>query len=246
MVLVGDRTIARRDFLRVLAGIGLGLMGMSMIVCRGREQKVPPKKGDMIALPPPKLDGETSVEKAIRGRRSERDFQNRPLSLAHLSQILWAAQGITDEGGELRAAPSAGAQYPLDVYTVIGQGGAEGLEAGVYSYHPHEHSLRLRSEGDFREDLTTACLGQRYMAEAPLSLIITAEYDRIRDRYGERGIRYAHIEMGHVGENIYLQAEALGMGTVMVGAFYDDEVAKALSLPPNHEPLGVMPIGYPR
>ncbi len=246
MVLTEDNTIARRDFLRALTVVGLGLVGVSSADCRRAEQKAAPRGEGEILLPPRKTDGAMSVEQAIEGRRSERDFQSRPLSLACLAQIVWAAQGITDEGGELRAAPSAGAQYPLDVYAVVGQGGVEQVEAGVYRYSPQQHSLRLLSEGDMRQSLSQACLGQRYMAEAPLSLIITAEYDRIRDRYGERGIRYAHIEVGHAGENIYLQVEALGLGTVMVGAFYDDEVAKALGLPSDHAPLGVMPIGYPR
>ncbi len=245
MLLARDERLARREFLRVLAGIGLGLAGVSVTVCRDAEQKLIPREKDTIPLPPPQWEGKISVQKAIKGRRSRRDFQNQPLSLALLSQILWSAQGITDEGSGFRAAPSAGAQYPLDVYVVIGQGGIEELEAGTYRYLPYEHSLRLVSEGDIREELTEACLGQRYMAEAPLSVVMTAEYDRITDRYGERGVRYAHIEVGHVGENIYLQAEALGLGTVMVGAFYDEEVVELLGLSPQHEPLGVMAIGYP-
>jgi len=245
MVLVNNMKIARRDFLGALVGIGLWFVGISTTGCKGAEQALSYGEGE-IPLPPPKLDGDISVEKAIKGRRSERDFQNRPLGLAYLAQILWSAQGITDEGAGLRAAPSAGAQYPLDVYVVIGQGGVEELEAGVYSYNPHKHSLRLHSEGDMRQELTQACLEQKYMAEAPVSLIITAEYDRTTDRYGEKGIRYAHMEVGHAAENVYLQAEALGLGTVMVGAFYDEEVSELLSLPPQHEPLGVMPIGYPK
>jgi len=164
------------------------------------------------------------------------------LTLEEVSQILWAAQGITDSTG-LRAAPSAGALYPLDVYVVVGSQGVEGLEEGVYHYLPQSHSLEPTLEGDVRQTLANLSIRQMFIAQAPLSLLITAEYERTTGKYGDRGVRYVHMEAGHVGQNVYLQAEALGLGTVTVGAFQDEEISRALNLPPNYMPLYVMPTG---
>ena len=167
--------------------------------------------------------------------------------MEQLSQLLWAAQGLTDPHPDpalrfRRAAPSAGAQYPLDIYVVVGV--VEGLEAGVYHYRPHEHVLNLLATGDLRQPLAAACLGQMFIAPAPVLIVITAEYHRITDRYGERGLRYTHMEVGHVGQNLHLQAETLGLGTVIIGAFKDAEVGEVLQLPRKHEPLYIMPVGY--
>ena len=197
-----------------------------------------------ILLPRPSSDGKVSVEKAIKERRTIRDFKERILSLAHLSQLLWAAQGITDPIERKRAAPSGGALYPLDVYILAGENGVEKIEAGVYLYLPKEHSVLPISKGDRRKEIASASLGQMWMAKAPVIFIITAEYRRITAKYGERGIRYALIEAGHMGQNLFLQSEALGLGAGIVGAFNDLEVSKVAGLPPKHEPLLIMPIGY--
>jgi SagB-type dehydrogenase family enzyme len=197
-----------------------------------------------ISLPKPSLDGKVSVERAIKQRRTIRDFRERILSLTHLSQLLWAAQGITDPAMGRRAAPSGGALYPLDIYIVIGENGVEKMEAGVYHYLTKEHSVLPASKGDRRKEIASASLGQMWMAKAPVSLIITAEYKRITWKYGERGIRYALIEVGHVGQNLFLQAEALGLGAGIVGAFNDLEISKVAGLPSKHEPLLIMPVGY--
>jgi SagB-type dehydrogenase family enzyme len=143
-----------------------------------------------------------------------------------------------------RAAPSGGALYPLDIYIVIGENGVEKMEAGVYHYLTKEHSVLPASKGDRRKEIASASLGQMWMAKAPVSLIITAEYKRITWKYGERGIRYALIEVGHVGQNLFLQAEALGLGAGIVGAFNDLEISKVAGLPSKHEPLLIMPVGY--
>jgi SagB-type dehydrogenase family enzyme len=197
-----------------------------------------------ISLPKPSFDGKVSVEKAIKERRTIRDFKDRILSLTHLSQLLWAGQGITDPIERKRAAPSGGALYPLDIYVLIGENGVEKIEAGVYHYLPKEHSISLISKGDLRKEMASASLGQRWMAKTPVIFLITAEYRRITGKYGERGIRYALIEVGHVGQNLFLQAEALGMGAGIVGAFNDLEVSRVVGLPPKHEPLLIMPVGY--
>lgn len=204
--------------------------------------------GDMsekvIALPEPKLKGDVSLEEAIRDRRSRRDFKDTPLALEQVSQLLWAAQGITGDGYK-RAAPSAGALYPVEAYLVVGEGGVENLGHGVYHYTPSTHTIERVLEGDIRDSLAAACLGQTFVAKAPVSIVIAAEYGRTTGKYGDRGIRYVHMEVGHVGQNIYLQAEALGLGTVVVGAFVDSGVSGLLNLPTNQEPLYVMPVGYP-
>ncbi len=199
-----------------------------------------------IALPKPSLDGKVSLEKAIRQRRTIRDFRERSLSLHHLSQLLWAGQGITDPTTRKRAAPSAGALYPLDIYILVGENGVEAMEAGVYHYSPKEHSISMTLKGDRRREISSASLSQMWMAKAPVIFIITAEYKRITGKYGERGIRYALIEVGHAGQNVFLEAEALGLGAGIVGAFNDLEVSKVAGLPQKHEPLLIVPVGYKR
>lgn len=199
----------------------------------------------IIILPKPQLKGTVSLEESIKRRRSQRSFLDKPLTLKQVSQLLWAAQGITDERTGFRASPSGGACYPLDLYLVVGKNSVEGLPAGVYHYVVNNHSLKIHLRGDKRRVLALASFGQMFLAQAPISLVTTVEYSRITSRYGKRGIRYAHIEVGHVGENIYLQTETLGLGTVALGAFSDVMVSKALSLPREHEPLYIMPVGYP-
>lgn len=200
----------------------------------------------MITLPKPKIKGTVSLEETIKRRRSRRSFLATSLTLEQVSQLLWAAQGITDERTGFRASPSGGASYPLDLYLVVGKNSVAGLEAGVYHYIVSNHSLEMHLRGDKRRVLALASLGQMFIARAPISIITTAEYGRITRVYGQRGIRYAHIEVGHVGENIYLQTEALGLGTVAIGAFSDSVVSKCLNLPKEHEPLYIMPVGYPK
>ena len=193
-----------------------------------------------MVLPAPRREGPLSVEGALASRRSVRSYRAESLTLEELAQLLWAAQGITAEWGG-RTAPSAGATYPLEVFAVVGR--VEGVRPGVYQYRPEGHSLVRRRDGDLRAELARAALGQAWVREAPLVLVIAAQYERTTRRYGDRGIRYVHIEVGHVGQNIYLQAEALGLGTVAVGAFSDEEVKKVLGI--EEEPLMIMPVGRP-
>lgn len=197
-----------------------------------------------MSLPKPSLDGKISVEKAIKERRTIRNFKEDAISLGQLSQLLWAGQGITDAMEGKRSAPSAGALYPLDLYILVGPSTVEGLEAGVYHYRPEAHAIVQIAKGDRRKDIALASLWQTWMARAPVLFIITAEYRRITGKYGDRGIRYASIEAGHVGQNLFLQAEALGLGAGIVGAFQDREVARLMAAPPSHEPLLIMPVGY--
>lgn len=191
-------------------------------------------------LPRPMLDGRMSFEKALSLRRSVRIYAPAPLSLSEISQILWAAQGITGEG-KLRAAPSAGALYPIVLYLVVEK--VESLSAGIYRYAPEKHELIRLKDGKLLKQLSEAALGQSCVEECPAALIIAANYERLRFRYRERSERYAHIEAGHVAQNVYLQAETLGLATVNIGAFYDSEVSKVAGLDSKETPLCIMPLG---
>jgi SagB-type dehydrogenase family enzyme len=195
-------------------------------------------------LPQPDVAGRVPLEKIIKSRRTIRSFASSRIALKDFSQMLWAAQGIIEAGGFRRSVPSGGALYPIDVYGVVGENGVEELEAAVYHYEPRSHEITLRVAGDLRQEVARAALGQMWMAGAPVNLIVTAEYKRSSSKYGERGVRYSMIEAGHVGQNIFLQAEALGLGAGIVGAFQDQEVIRVVKLDPGHEPLLLMPVGY--
>jgi len=187
-----------------------------------------------------------SVEEAIARRRSVRIFSNRLLSLVQLSQILWSAQGITDlEWRRLRAAPSAGATYPLEIYISIGALGVEGLDAGLYHYQVPTHHLLLYKSEDVRPALAVAALGQRCIHQAPVTIVVGAAYDRIGRHYGKRSERYMAMEAGHIGQNVHLEAVSQGLATVMIGAFDDAKVAGVLGLDKSIVPIYLMPIGYP-
>lgn len=203
-----------------------------------------------IKLPPPKLDGAVSVEKAIQSRRSVREYSGEPMTLAQAGQLLWAAYGITEpmaDGpaflrGGLRAAPSAGARYPFEVYLVAGK--VAGLAAGAYRYVSEEHALVRVLEGDVRGALCQAAYGQEWIREAPGSLFVSAVFARTTKKYGERGSqRYVWMDSGFLGENVYLQAEALGFGCCVAGAFDDAAVKQAMKLPAGEEPVCILAVG---
>ena len=206
-------------------------------VATGKEQE------RRISLPPVESIGEMSVAAAIELRRSMREFGRGELGLDDVSQLLWAAQGITDRDG-MRTAPSAGALYPLELYVVAGT--VDGLVPGVYRYRPKPHELLLVARDDRRKSLAAAALGQHWVHRAPAVLVIASVYERSVHKYGERGRRYTHMEVGHVAQNVYLLATARGLGTVLVGAFDDARVRQVLDLPPDHEPLGLLPVGHGR
>ncbi len=198
--------------------------------------------GPVVKLPRPELEGKVSLEEAIARRRSVRRYRAEPLTLSQLSQVLWSAQGIT-AGGELRAAPSAGATYPLELFAFVGKQAIDGLEAGIYHYEVASHSLVCSQRGDLRRELARAALDQGFIVSAPVDIVICAIYTRTSYTYGRRGERYVHMEVGHVGENIHLQAVALGLATVEVGAFDDEEVRKVLDVEGRIKPLYIMPLG---
>jgi SagB-type dehydrogenase family enzyme len=194
-----------------------------------------------IRLPAPRLNGTVSVEEALSKRRSVREYDETSLTLENVSQLLWAAQGISYAKNR-RTSPSAGATYPLTVYLSVKN--VKGLESGIYRYQVDEHSIVLLKLGDCSVALSHACWDQRFLKSAPVILILSAVYERTTQRYGERGVRYVHMECGHVGENVYLQAEALGLGTVAVGAFDDSKIQEILGI--QESVLYLFPVGHSR
>lgn len=195
-------------------------------------------KSKEIQLPLPKNEGKISLEEAILKRRSQRTFVNKDLRNEEIGQLLWAAQGITQAKGgfSLRAAPSAGALYPMEIYLLS--------RGGLFRYIPQGHKLEVIKEEDLRGSLAGAALHQDSISQAAVDIVISCVYTRITAKYGQRGIRYAHIEAGHIAQNIHLQAVALGLGSVPIGAFSDREVKRTLSLPEEEEPLYIIPVGY--
>ncbi len=199
-----------------------------------------PEQPGVINLPEPQYDSDVSIEQSFLNRRSIRSYTGEPLTLREVSQLLWAAQGITDPRG-FRTAPSAGALYPLEVYLVAGD--VEDLTSGVYRYEPDGHQLARIIDGDKRAELADAALAQPCVKEGAISIVFAAVYERTTVKYGERGIRYVHMEAGHAGQNLCLQATAMGLGVVTVGAFHDEQVSKLLNLPQDEKPLYIIPVG---
>jgi len=196
----------------------------------------------VVALPSPRHTGEMTVEQAIFGRRSVRRFTERPLSLAEVSQLLWAAGGKTVDAlsGPTRAFPSAGGIYPFEIYLVSGH--VSGLTPGIYHFRWQDHSLRKVREGDLRLELTQAALGQDAIRDAPGSIVWVGDFPRVRGTYGERGVaRYISMDVGGAGQNVHLQAMALNLRTVAIGAFHDDQVRRILGT--ELTPLYIVPVG---
>ena len=198
-------------------------------------------KQEVIKLPGPNFDGGISLERALQMRTSERTYLDRPLTQAEIGQVLWAAQGLTGSG-QRRTIPSAGALYPLEVYLVAGKVG--GLEPGVYKYALHGHELRMTLAGDKRGMMFRVALQQSCITSAPANIVICAVYERTTSKYKERGVRYVYMEAGHAAQNIYLQAAALNMKTVAIGAFNDQDLQQVLKLERDESPLYIMPIAH--
>ena len=198
------------------------------------------RSSETIKLPGPRLESDFSVEQAIHNRRSVREFSNKPLSLVEVSQLLWSAQGMTDDEG-LRSAPSAGALYPLVLYIVAGN--IKDLEPGIYQYSPDRHILRRIKEGDTRKELASAALQQDWVKDSAALLIFSAIEKKTTWKYGKRGVRYIHIEVGHSAQNAFLQAQSLGLGAAVVGAFDDSRIGTILNLPAGEQVLYLMPVG---
>ncbi len=198
--------------------------------------------GAEMPLAKPALSSEVSLEEALAARRSVRDFSGEALSVKAVAQLMWAAQGITGEGGK-RTAPSAGALYPLSVYLVAGN--VKGLSKGVYRYQPRGHSLVKVKGADWRAKLASAAGGQEWIKIAPASIVIAVNYHRM-DLYHPRGRMYADMEQGHAAQNLLLQAAALGLGAVPVGAVKEGALSKLLDLPSEFSAEYIIPVGHPK
>ncbi|MCS7150870.1 MAG: SagB/ThcOx family dehydrogenase [Endomicrobia bacterium] len=200
-----------------------------------------------ITLPKPSYKGNLTFEELIYKWKATRRFSTRELTTEQLSQLLWSAVGFTIDGitSATRVYPSAGAIYPLELYVVCGN--IKLLEPGIYKYDPQRNSIKLIKKGDFREDLTKAAYGQFFISQAPVSFVWVADYNIVNKYYGQRGTtRYVHTDLGHSAQNLTLQATALGLGTVQVGAFNDDTVRNLLGLSKDKTPVYIMPVGYPK
>lgn len=203
-----------------------------------RTAAMPPQVEQQVVLPRPQKSAGMSLTEALARRRSVREFSTQALTQDELGQLLWAAQGITSDDGR-RAAPSAGALYPLEIYAVTA--------SGVHHYNPHGHRLERRSGPDLRPALARAALGQTAVSSAAAVFVVAADYGRTARKYGPaRSPRYVHLEAGHAAQNLLLQAVALGLGGVPVGAFDDEQVHKAISLPSAEQPVYLVAVGHPR
>lgn len=198
------------------------------------------KDTNVIKLSEPRYDGNVSIERALKKRRSIREYSDKPLTLTEISQLLWAAQGKTRSTFG-RTAPSAGALYPLEVYLVAGN--VTGFSKGIYKYQPENHELLRITNMDKQGDLCSAALGQGCVRDGAVVIVFAAVYERTTKKYGQRGIRYVHMEIGHAAQNVYLQAISLNLGTVVVGAFNDNKVHKVMNMPDEEQPLCIMPVG---
>jgi len=200
---------------------------------------------ELIALPAPCPKGGMSLAEDIDRRRSVRRFGPQPITRSQLSQVLWAIQGTSSTTGRYRTIPSAGATYPLEIYIACGHNSTGGMDDGIYHYQSENHALLRHYAEDVRTELSRAALNQEYINQAPVDIVICARYERTTRHYGKRGEMYVHIEVGHAGQNIYLQAAALGLATVAIGAFNDEQVREVLRLDGQTKPLYIMPLGWP-
>jgi SagB-type dehydrogenase family enzyme len=209
--------------------ISISCLGLIIFVCGSATE------AKMIQLLKPQIEQSIPLNKAIQQRRSIRKFNSNELSISQISQLLWAAQGITDPSMNFRAAPSAGALYPLEIYLVKND--------GVWHYLNKKHALDQVSKKDLRANLAKAALGQKPVAQASIDIVIAANYKKETLKYGQRGIRYTHIEVGHVAENLVLETVNLGLAGVTIGAFDDLRVKNLLQLPKTETPLYILAIG---
>lgn len=180
-----------------------------------------------IKLPPPDFKGIT-LEEALIKRRSIREYSKKAISLKELSQLLFSALGVTGKiyGTYLRTSPSAGALYPFEIYIVANN--IEKLKQGIYHYCLRDHAIVLIKEGDFRKELLKASIDQEMVRDAGVVFLLSAIFDRTRSKYGERGYRYVYMEAGHISQNLYLQATSLGLGSTVIGAFFDDNINRLI------------------
>lgn len=227
----------KRMIIALAALAALLLLEVVLMIQHRTGVRVSPTLGREAALPSPQTRGGMPLVEALASRRSQRAFLARPLSLEQVGQLCWAAQGITEPVEGLRTAPSAGGLFPVTLFVVHPN--------GVEEYRPRQHALQPVLAGDVRSRLQAAALDQPCVGQAPVCLVITVDYGRTASKYGGRAERYCLLEAGHVAQNVLLQATALGLASVPVGAFDDREAAQVLDLPPHLRPVYLLPVGHP-
>jgi SagB-type dehydrogenase family enzyme len=225
------RPMKRRELLAVLAAASI------VDVSCGRAQESPARYTHQVALPKPNLTSKVSLEEAIERRRSMRRFGPGTLPVATIGQLLWAGQGITSPDGRLRASPSAGAMYPLELYVVTA--------AEVMHYLPQGHRAETRASPDLRPQLRALAVDQASITGAPVVIVIAADYSRLTQRYGANAKPYTDHEVGHAAENMLLQASALGLAAVPISAVDGSKAAQLLALPAGQTVIYLIPVGYP-
>lgn len=236
-----DVPLVRRDFLKGVTSLGaLALLSYFVPSCSPADEPAPAAAplGEGGELPEPRTDGDVSVEETLSTRRSIRTYSGEALTLEEVSQLLWAAQGITSPKG-FRTAPSAAATYTLETYLVVGD--VDNLTEGVYRYKPAGHKLVKVLDGDYRPRLTRESAGRYFVEGGAIYILFTGVYSRIGA--GDEGKKYVHMEVGHAAQNVYLQAVALGLGTVVNGGISGEGIREILELPVTEEPLYFMPVG---
>lgn len=217
----------------------LFMIGALWLTAADKPDEQPAKQAQETALPAPKTTGTMPLEEAIAKRHSVRSYKPDALTPEQLSQVLWAAQGLSPRKQFIaRNAPSAGGIYPMEIYVLD--------KTGIYQYQPKNHSLKLLKAGDARKPLCDSAYGQAYITQAPVDIVLAGDVAKCAKRYGDRAPRYVAMEAGHIGQNISLEAVALGLGTVMIGAFDDEKANEVLGLPDNLITFYIIPVGYPK
>jgi len=250
----------KAEILRVIKAIeedpGLGYHGFSKIYPefkwptqfgrRTRPTLIKKMPGEKIPLPHPNPNlMDKTLAESLEERRSIRDFSRKPISLEVLSTLLYYTVGVKGDkyGYPIRMFPSAGALQPIEIYVVVDR--VDGLDKGIYHYEPDRHELVLLKKGEFNQELYGYCLEQEHVKDAPINIVISMVYDRTASKYGFRSYRYALLDVGHVGMNMYLVSTALGLGTCAIGAFEDDPINELLELDTSSEfVILIYPVGY--
>lgn len=224
-------------FLRVALILLFSFVSLSGVYCE--------EETAQIKLSPPFKNDPNGLKVLLDKRYSCRSFLDKKIDLDDLATLLWASSGKkTNTQSASRTIPSAGAIYPLEIYLLVSKNSVPGLKEGIYHYIAEEHTLKFVKERQWRQDLKTACLNQNSIAEAPIILVIAAQFTRTSRRYHDRAERYVYMEAGHACQNIYLATADLNLATVEIGAFSDDKLKDIIGLPEDYAPIAVMPIGH--
>jgi len=186
--------------------------------------------------------GAMILDRVLRQRKSIRDFQQQPISKDQLSYLLWASTGIQriEDGYEFRTTPSAGALYPIETYVVVND--VRKLEAGVYHYSIKAHQLEQLKQGEFRQEVTAAALGQGMCQTSAVVFVWSAVFERCKWKYGQRAYRYIYLDAGHIAENLALAAVSLNLGSCEIGALYDNQVNAILGIDGSEESVVCMAV----